>query len=69
MKKTFLVILVIAAVAFSAFADGLHYGIESDISYEFNFTNDPALEGSNEATFKFKPYVYSDFFTEYMDKT
>lgn len=63
MKKTFLVILVIAAVAFSAFADGLHYGIESDISYEFNFTNDPALEGSNEATFKFKPYVYSDFFT------
>lgn len=63
MKKTFLVILVIAAVAFSAFADGLHYGIESDISYEFNFTNDPALEGSNKATFKFKPYVYSDFFT------
>ncbi len=63
MKKTFLVILVIAAVAFSAFADGLHYGIESDISYEFNLTNDPSLEGSNKAVFKFKPYVYGDFFT------
>ena len=63
MKKTFLVILVIAAVAFSAFADGLHYGIESDISYEFNLTNDSTLAGSNAATFKFKPYVYGDFFT------
>lgn len=61
MKKTLLVILVIAAVAFSAFAGGFHYGIEADVGYDFNLSE--THEGPNAATFKFKPYVYNDIFT------
>ena len=61
MKKTLLVILIIAAVAFSAFADGFHYGIEADVDYSFIISDEH--EGDNKATFKFKPYVYNDFFT------
>ena len=60
MKKTLLVILVIAAVAFSAFAGDFHYGIESTIDYDFNISE--THPGKNEAAFAFKPYVYNDFF-------
>ena len=61
MKKTLLVVLVIASVVFSAFAGGLHYGIESDVGYSFNISDEHP--GSNSATFAFKPYAYNDNFT------
>ena len=61
MKKAFLVILVIAAVVSSAFAGGLHYGLEASVDYDFNFSDTHV--GSNEAQFAFKPYVYDDYFT------
>ena len=64
MKKTFLVLVLIATVLFSAAAiNGFHYGIESRIGYEFNVTKEPALAGENKAVFSFSPYVKSDVFT------
>ena len=61
MKKAFLVILVIASVVFSAFAGGLHYGLESNVDYDFLISD--VHYGDNAAVFTFKPYVYNDFFT------